>query len=238
MGECAFEEASFILVAIQATAAETNSEERACPPIHVFGARESTATPGYGLTRAVVDLILNSHPGSTAEAINYPACGGHNICGDINYADSVIQGTATVASQVDAFNTQCPDTTLVLVGYSQGAQIMDNAFCGGGDTNEGLDDVSVAIQPSAIKKIAAAIFMGDPRYIAGFPYNVGTCTANGFAPRPADFVCPSASKIQSYCDSSDPYCCDGTEAATHNQYGSEYGQQALEFLNEQLDKLV
>ncbi|KAF9533322.1 acetyl xylan esterase II precursor [Crepidotus variabilis] len=230
--------AAFTFAVIQAAAAEVKFEKRACPSIHVFGARETTVPPGYGSGGYVVNLILNSHPGSTAEAIDYPACGGQVSCGGISYSDSVIKGTATVAGQINAFNTQCPDAKLVLVGYSQGGQIMDNAFCGGGDTNEGLDDESVPIQASAIKKIVAAIFMGDPRYINGFSYNVGTCTANGFAPRPADFVCPSASKIQSYCDSSDPYCCNGNDQKTHRRYAAEYGQQALTFINAQLNNLA
>ena len=48
---------------------------QSCPAIHIFGARETTAPPGYGSAGTVVNLILNAHPGSTAEAINYPASG-------------------------------------------------------------------------------------------------------------------------------------------------------------------
>lgn len=56
---------------------------------------------------------------------------------------------------------------------------MDNAVCGGGDANIGLSDTSVPIRASAISMIKAAIFMGDPRYIPGLSYNVGTCLASG-----------------------------------------------------------
>jgi len=90
-----------------------------CPAIHVFGARETTVAQGYGTAGVVVDLILNAHSGATSEAIVYPACGGQSSCGGVSYANSVIQGVAAVASQVNSFNTQCPDTQLVLVGYSQ-----------------------------------------------------------------------------------------------------------------------
>lgn len=93
--------------------------ERACPGIHVFGARETTVAQGYGTSAVVVNLILNAHSGATSEAIVYPACGGQSSCGSISYASSVQQGVAAVASQVNAFNTQCPTTQLVLVGYSQ-----------------------------------------------------------------------------------------------------------------------
>jgi acetylxylan esterase len=104
-------------------------------------------------------------------------------------------------------------------------------------------------------QIKAAIFIGDPRYIYGLPYDVGTCTAEGvssfpnffsamiliktnktfkFAPRPAGFVCLSASKIKSYCDASDPYCCNGDDAATYQGYGAEYGAAAFAFIQSQL----
>lgn len=50
-------------------------EERqsSCPNVHVFGARETTAPAGYGSSSTVVNLVLNAYPGSTAEAISYPA---------------------------------------------------------------------------------------------------------------------------------------------------------------------
>ncbi|KAH8591740.1 putative acetyl xylan esterase [Bisporella sp. PMI_857] len=227
--------AAALLLAGQAFASPANIDARqSCPEIHIFGARETTAPAGYGTASVVVNLILNAYPGSTAEAIVYPACGGQASCGGTSYANSVVAGTKAAAAAVNSFNTRCPTTKLVLVGYSQGGQIFDNAFCGGGDTNSGITDTSVPIQASAINMIAAAIFQGDPRYIAGLPYNVGTCQASGFAPRPAGFQCPSASKIQSYCDSPDPYCCNGSDANAHQQYGAKYGQAALTFVKSKL----
>jgi hypothetical protein len=56
---------------------------------------------------------------------------------------------------------------------------MDNALCGGGDTGADISSTAVPISSAAVSMIKAAIFMGDPRYIAGLPYNVGTCTAQG-----------------------------------------------------------
>lgn len=93
--------------------------QASCPPIHIFGARETTVSPGYGTAGVVVNLVLNSNPGSTAEPIVYPACGGQASCGGATYAQSAVAGTAAVASQVNAFNAKCPSTKLVLVGYSQ-----------------------------------------------------------------------------------------------------------------------
>jgi len=201
-----------------------------CPDVHIFGARETTVPPGFGSSLAIVDSIMSAFPGATSEAINYPACGGQAECGDVSYAQSVIEGVAAVASQVNTFNEQCPNTILVLVGYSQGGQIFDDAYCGGGDTNEGLGSTAIPISTAAQGKIAAAIFLGDPRFIHGLSYEVGTCEAQGFAPRPAGFVCPFASKIQSYCDAPDPFCCNGDDQATHEGYDAEYGAVALTFV--------
>lgn len=99
---------------------DTDIPKRAsCPNIHVFGARETTASAGYGSSSTVVNEVLQAYPGSTAEAINYPACGGQASCGSVSYSNSVAQGIAAVASAVNSFNGECPQSQIVLVGYSQ-----------------------------------------------------------------------------------------------------------------------
>ncbi|KAK0625106.1 cutinase-domain-containing protein [Bombardia bombarda] len=208
---------------------------QSCPSIHVFGARETTVSPGFGTAGVVVNLILNAYPGATSEAITYPACGGQSSCGGIAYGESARQGTNNVASQVNAFNTRCPSAQIVLVGYSQGGQIMENAFCGGPDTGSSITTSTVPIQASAVNMIKAAILMGSPRYVAGTSYNVGTCAAQGFAARPKGYTCVNGAKIQNYCDAADPYCCTGSDQATHQGYGTKYGQAALTFVKSKLN---
>ena len=154
-------------------------DKRSCSAIHLFGARETTVAQGYGTSATFIDLIIGAHSGATSEAIVYPACGGQASCGDVSYASSVQQGVAAVASQVNSYNSQCPDAILILVGYSQGGQIMDDAFCGGGDSYEGITNTAVQISASAVNMIAAAIFAGDPRHIPGLSYDVGSCQADG-----------------------------------------------------------
>jgi acetylxylan esterase len=61
----------------------------------------------------------------------------------------------------------------------KGAQIMDDAMCGGGDLNQGISSTTTPISGTIASKVKAMIWMGDPRHTPGAPYNVGTSTAAG-----------------------------------------------------------
>ncbi|EMC96483.1 carbohydrate esterase family 5 protein [Baudoinia panamericana UAMH 10762] len=218
-------------LAVSSFAAPMELVERqsSCPKVHIFGARETTAPAGYGSAGTFVNLILNAYPGSTAEAINYPAAGNTNAA----YASSVQAGVQAVYNQVSAFAAKCPNTALVLVGYSQGAEIEDDALCGGGDPNQGVTNTAATIANFNIK---AVIWAGDPRFTPGESFHVGSATAGGFDQRPSSQTSCGKfnSLIQSYCDASDPYCSNGNNAATHQGYGSEYGQAALNFVKSKI----
>ncbi|TID22049.1 acetylxylan esterase precursor [Venturia nashicola] len=208
------------------TASPAEIEQRqSCPAVYTFAARETTVPQGYGSAGALVYQIKAAFPGSDSDFIVYPACGGQASCGGVSYSDSERQGTATVVKVVTAYNAKCPSTQIILVGYSQGGQIMDNAMCGGSGEQ---------LSGAALAAVKVAIFMGDPHNVAGLPYNVGTCKAGGFAARPSNFVCANASKIQSYCDEADPYCCKGNDYATHQGYVKKYGSQAITFIKSKI----
>jgi acetylxylan esterase len=95
------------------------AERQSCPSIYVFGARETTASPGYGTAGGLVNQVLAAYPGSQASAISYPACGGQSSCGGLSYDQSAQQGTSAVISAVNSLNSRCPNTQIVLIGYSQ-----------------------------------------------------------------------------------------------------------------------
>ncbi|KAH8665072.1 cutinase-domain-containing protein [Tricladium varicosporioides] len=203
--------------------------QNSCPNVHVFGARETTTPQGFGSAGTVVNMIVAANAGATKEEIVYPAAGGNS------YSSSVRAGVLAVTNQVSAFVTKCPQTQIVLVGYSQGAQIMDDAMCGGGDSSEQISNTTAPISAVVSAQVKAMIWMGDPRHTPGAPYNIGSSTAAGFAPRPSGQICTAfASIIQSYCDAADPFCSNGNDAAVHQGYGREYGSQALTFVNTKL----
>ncbi len=153
---------STILLAGSALASHPHlhSKRQTCPSIHIFGARETTAPPGYGEAGELVDNIISANSGATSEAIDYPASGDNP-----SYADSRAAGVTAVNSQVSTFASQCPETKIVLVGYSQGAEIFDLALCEG----TGISQYN----------IVAAIFFGAPTFNAGASFDVGTCSAGG-----------------------------------------------------------
>lgn len=105
------------LVLLAGTALATplgQGKRQTCPSIHIFGARETTASPGYGSAGELIDNIISANSGATGEAIDYPASGDNPP-----YAESRSEGVSAVNSQVASFASQCPDTKIVLVGYSQ-----------------------------------------------------------------------------------------------------------------------
>jgi len=159
-----------LLAGIASASPAALEQRQSCPKVHVFGARETTVPQGYGTSQGLVDMVVKAYPGATKEAIVYPACGGQSNCGGASYDSSASQGTAAVVKAVTAFNQKCPDTKIVVVGYSQGGQIFDNALCGG---------AGATLTGAALKAVKAAIFMGDPHNVNGLSYNVGTCKNKG-----------------------------------------------------------
>lgn len=74
-------------------------------------------------------------PTITRTYIDYPATAGgaffpgqvpQNFGDSDAYADSMQQGVDSTTEQMRALSTQCPESTFFLVGYSQGAEVMDN----------------------------------------------------------------------------------------------------------------
>jgi acetylxylan esterase len=56
---------------------------------------------------------------------------------------------------------------------------MDDALCGGGDSNQGISSTTAPITSATAANVKAVIWMGDPRHTPGASYNVGTSTAAG-----------------------------------------------------------
>ena len=95
-----------------------------CPDVEVIFARGTGEPPGVGgVGQAFVDA-LRSDAGNKSVAVypvNYPAAS--NFDDPIAFAGTVVDGVRDAGGHVQSTATNCPNTRIVLGGYSQGAAV-------------------------------------------------------------------------------------------------------------------
>lgn len=94
-----------------------------CAPIHTLAARGTLEEPGVGDIGALIELVQQTHPAATAEAVEYPAT-------LLNYTGSEHEGMLAAGRQFAAYVDQCPETQMVMMGLSQGASVVLDSLCG------------------------------------------------------------------------------------------------------------
>ena len=95
-----------------------------CPDVEVVFARGTGEAPGVGgIGQAFVDAVRAQAGGRTVGvyAVNYPA--GSNFDQREIFASTVIDGVRDAGNHVQAIAANCPDTRIILGGYSQGAVV-------------------------------------------------------------------------------------------------------------------
>ncbi|KAH8771564.1 catalytic core domain of acetyl xylan esterase from Trichoderma Reesei [Hyaloscypha sp. PMI_1271] len=119
-----------------------------------------------------------------------------------------------------------PDTQIVLLGYSQGAQSMDDVMCGGGDPAEQITNNTAPVSAAVAARVKGVILMGNPSVILqehsimlGIRRTLDGQIGTAFA-----------EIIQSYCDAADLFYSKGSDPVVHQEYPKEYGSQALAFV--------
>ena len=100
--------------------------------LHLIVARGSGEDKGLGRIGVVARNVTLVIPGSTIEAIDYPAT-------FTNYTTSEETGAMDFESRVLTYHEKCPDTKIALLGYSQGAQALMDSLCGSSFEDEGDD---------------------------------------------------------------------------------------------------
>ena len=91
-----------------------------CPDVEVVFARATTEPPGIGgVGQAFVDSLRSQLRGRTVGvyAVNYPATQ--------DFASSASVGAADASAHAQSTAANCPNTKMVLGGYSQGALVID-----------------------------------------------------------------------------------------------------------------
>ena len=112
-----------LAVASTATAAPSKRQAADCAPVHLIVARASGEDPGEGIIGAISEDIQARVAGADSEAVDYPATLA-------NYQASEAEGVAEMTRLVTEYAAACPDSKLVLMGYSQGGQVTLDTLCG------------------------------------------------------------------------------------------------------------
>lgn len=114
-----------LALAVASTAAFPAKRQAAaaCAPVHLIVARASGEDPGEGIIGAVSQDIQARVPGADAEAVEYPAA-------LVPYQASEAEGVAEMTRLVTEYAAACPDSKMVLMGYSQGGQVALDTLCG------------------------------------------------------------------------------------------------------------
>jgi cutinase len=179
-----------------------------CPDIEVVFARGTDDTGGLGAVGdAFVDALRSKVGGRSvgSYAVNYPASYNFLLAGD---------GANDASAHVQYMMGSCPNTRLVLGGYSQGAAVMDV-----------ITSVPVPIlgfnnplPPNAPDFVAAVVAFGNPSAKLGAPLTI----APVWGPRSIDL-----------CNGGDLICqTDGETLNAHRSpnYAGAFATQAADFV--------
>ena len=148
------------------------------------------------LQKALPGKALSAYP------VNYPA--------DLGEPASVQKGNADLVSHVSSQAAACPNQRFVLVGYSQGANVVDNSL---GVSSDGaiVGGPIVATIPGGLApRVLAVLQFGNPIR------SIGRSITGTYASRTKD-----------YCASGDPICqAGGTNFLAHFSYGGDASDAA------------
>lgn len=165
-----FINAAVISTALAAPSFHLGKRQAACPPSHLIVARGSLEPPGPGSMLTLAEKVMQENPGTTMEAIDYPAT-------IENYDVSSTAGTKAVEQQLSTFVQKCSSSKVVMMGFSQGAQIVGDALGGGGI--QGVSKFSPPVGRAITDQVSAVVMYGDPRHVVRAPFNVGSATTDG-----------------------------------------------------------
>lgn len=220
--------ATFVAAGLSLTALlgpqATASAAPSCPDVEVVFARGTFEAPGVGATgQAFVDALNARLPGRTVgvDAVNYPA--------SLDFAQAA-QGIADASNTVQSTAASCPNTEIVLGGYSQGAAVAGYTTAGSVPAGFVLPaGISGPMPASVASHVAAVVLFGTPS-----PLFLGL--ADHDAP-PIEIGERYQSKTLELCAPGDPVCSPGIslDRAAHSAYkdnGMAY--QAADFVVRQL----
>jgi len=207
------------------TAVVPSASAQPCPDTEVVFARGTGEDPGVGPTgQAFVDGLRARLGGRSMDVypVNYPAS---------DQWSTGLDGIRDAGAHVVSMAGSCPNTKMVLGGYSQGAAVM------GFVTSPAVpDSIPADVDPATIPKplspdvashVAAVVLFGTP--------NV---RAMNFLGQPQIVIGPLyQAKTIKVCATEDPICSDGMNFSAHDGYADDGGviSEGVDFAASRLD---
>jgi cutinase len=161
-----------------------------CPDVEVVSARGTDEPPGPGsIGQAFIDSLRPKIPGRSVGVygVNYPATD--------DFVRSESAGAGDGSAHVQSTVANCPNTKMVLDGYSQGAAV--------------IDMVTEQLPPEVASHVAAVAVFGNPK--STFARKLG----GGQLPAISPLYRP---KTIDLCVADDPICSEGKNEAAHHLY--------------------
>lgn len=195
----------------------------ACPDVEVVFARGTFEPPGVGGTgEAFVDALRARTKGKSVEVypVEYPASLAFATAAD---------GVIDASNRVKDISARCPDTKIVLGGFSQGAAVVAYTTADAVPLGFELPDgITGPMPPDVADHVAAVALFGKPS--TGFLQRI-----DNTAP-PINIGHLYAGKTVDMCVPEDPICSpDGTDNAAHGSYvDNGMTNQAADFAVRQL----
>jgi cutinase len=165
-----------------------------CPGTAVVFARGTDEPPGIGCVgEAFVDSLRAqlSDEQVAVYAVDYPA--SHEFV-------KAVDGATDARARIEAAAASCPDTAIVLGGYSQGAAVID-LITGPEDDSFGFGR---PLSDSAASHVAAVTVFGNPLTRFGRPLTTWSRVYGAMA--------------IDLCNGADPVCSDGSDVSAHSHY--------------------
>lgn len=162
-----------------------------CSDVSVVFARGTHQEPGLGnIGQAFVDSLTSQLGGKSVDvyAVNYPA--------NDDYHNSANAGSADASAHIQDVVANCPNSRIVLGGYSQGSTVIDLA------TN--------AMPASVANHVAAVALFGEP---------TSQFSSMLWGGQPLPTINPAyGAKVTSLCAPDDPICSGGGNIIAHVSY--------------------